>query len=73
MCRLFMKIKKYTEKDFEVDFYNIIMLLSEETKKRAYVKRAAFYLMNRFIKNKEWILAEKMREIVKDFNNEGPI
>ena len=65
--------KTYTEKDFEVDFYNIIMLLSEETKKRAYVKRAAFYLMNRFIKNKEWILAEKMREIVKDFNNEGPI
>ena len=68
-----MKIKKYTEKDFEVDFYNIIMLLSEETKKRIYVKRVAFYLMNRFIKNKEWILAEKMREIVKDFNEEGPI
>ena len=73
MCRLFMKIKKYTEKDFETDFYNIIMLLSEETKKRTYVKRAAFYLMNRFVENKEWILAEKMREIVKDFNKNGPI
>lgn len=68
-----MKTKKYTEKDFETDFYNIIMLLSEETKERMYVKRAAFYLMNRFIENKEWILAAKMREIVKNFNKNGPI
>ena len=67
-----MKIKKYKEKDFEVDIYNILVLLPKWKKEYFHVRRPAWYLMKKFIKNKEWILAEKMREIVKDFNNEGP-
>ena len=48
-----MKIKKYTNKDFEVDIYNIFVLLPEWKKEYFYVRRPAWYLMNRFIKNKE--------------------
>ena len=66
-----MKInKKYTERDFETDIYNVLILSNDKEAK--YIRRPAWYLMKKFIKNKEWILAEKMREIVKDFNNEGP-
>ncbi len=68
-----MKInKKYTEKSFITDIYNVIVLLPDSEKEYFYVRRAAWYLMKKFIKTKEWILAEKMKEIVKNFNNSGP-
>ena len=64
--------KKYTEKDFEIDIYNVLILSNDKEAK--YIRRPAWYLMKKFIKNKEFTLAIILRnDIVKDFNNNGPI
>ncbi len=65
--------RKYLIKDFETDIYNILVLLPGEEKSKLYVRRAAFWLMKKFIKNKEYHLAAKLRDIVKQYTKTGPI
>ena len=64
--------KKYTEKDFEIDIYNVLILSNDKEAK--YIRRPAWYLMKKFIKNKEFTLAAILRnDIVKNFDKNGPI
>jgi len=60
-----MKIEKYTVFDFEIDVYNILVtLISEDKRTLKFVKHPAQYLMNKFNRNKEYTLANKMKEII---------
>lgn len=65
--------KKYKVFDFYTDVYNILVLLPESEKQKKYVRRAAFFLTKYFLKRCEYLLAAKMREVVKSWNKKGII